>query len=78
MARMRGCYKYFVPTGLSGLQYIRVEFMSEESKLSTPLVSAICWKCYKSKTCDAEVCDLHKLFHRICESLKRKALTNSR
>lgn len=31
-----------------------------------PPASAICWKCYNSETCDAQVCDLHKVIHRKC------------
>ena len=34
--------------------------------LTSPLPSAICSKCYKAETCEAEVCDLHKLIHRKC------------
>ena len=31
---------------------------------ATPLASAICWKCCKTKSCDTMRGDLHKVFHR--------------
>jgi hypothetical protein len=47
-----------------------------------PLGSAICWKCYKTKTCDAQMCDLHRLIHRMCGSswakLRAKATVTPR
>ena len=51
-------YKYFVPTG-------RRIGLNHEIDLAPP-ASAICWKCYNSETCDARVCDLHKVIHRKC------------
>ena len=37
----------------------------------TPLVSAFRWNCCREKNCDVEMCDLHKLFHRMCGSYEK-------
>ena len=63
MSMLARCYKYFVPTGL----HVPPNRASQPAvRDQAPLASAFCWKCYKAETCDAEVCDLHKLFHKFC------------